>query len=65
MWKKGAEKALKKAMGIDCMTVSELLSPAKIDGLPQGEELTTRWAFKPDGKLTVVPAKDARAESGD
>ena len=60
VWKKGAETALKKALGKDAMTVSELLSPAKIDGLPQGEELTTRWAFKPEGKLTVVAASDTR-----
>lgn len=59
-WKDGADKALAKAFGDDALSEPKLLSPAKIDAFPGGKAATARWAFKPDGGLTVVAQGDAR-----
>ena len=59
-WKDGAEMAIKKKFGKKAMTVPVLLSPAKIEAMPEGETLTARWAEKPDAGLTVVKAGDSR-----
>lgn len=59
-WKDGAEVAIKKKFGKKAMTVPVLLSPAKIEAMPEGETITARWAEKPDAGLTVVKAGDSR-----
>lgn len=59
-WKEGAEAALKKKFGPDALTVQKLKTPAVIDGMPEGAALTARWAFKPQGKQTVVAESDSR-----
>lgn len=60
-WKDDAEPALVEEFGEDALTKPELKSPAQIDKLPGGTELTERYAFKPEGGLTVVAEGDARA----
>ena len=62
VWKDGADAAIKKELGKKAMTAPELKSPAQIDKMMGGEKLSARWAFKPKGNLTVVPAGDARKE---
>jgi hypothetical protein len=59
-WKEGAEKAIKKEFGKKAYTDPELKSPAQIDGLAKGSDITARWAFKPVGKPTVVAVSDKR-----
>ena len=59
-WKDDAEKAIKAELGTKAYSQPELLTPAKIDALPGGVALTARYAYKPEGKLTVVSASDAR-----
>ena len=59
-WDEGAEEVLKDQFGAAAYE-TKLLSPAKIDGLPEGDKLTSEWASKPEGKLTVVAESDARA----
>lgn len=61
-FKEGAEAAAKKLFGKRAMTEVVLKSPAQIEALPEGKKFTTRWAFKPEGSLTVVPEGDARME---
>lgn len=59
-WKEGAEAAAKLMFGKRAYTASKLLSPAQIEAMPEGEQITARYAFKPDGGLIVVAAGDAR-----
>jgi len=59
-WDEGAEEVLKDQFGAAAYE-TKLLSPAKIDGLPEGDKLTSEWASKPEGNLTVVAESDARA----
>ena len=59
-WKPEAEPALKKQLGKDAYTLPELKSPAQIDALPRGKQLTTRWAFKPDKGLTIASEGENR-----
>jgi len=58
-WDEGAEEALKAQFG-DSAYETKLVSPAKIDGLPEGNKFTGEWSSKPEGKLTVVAESDAR-----
>lgn len=60
-FKDGALDAAMEKFGGQALTTSELKSPAQIEGLPEGEAFTTRWAFKPEAGLTVVPETDIRA----
>jgi len=61
-WKAEAEAAIKAKFGDKAMTDPELKSPAQIEALPEGKAYSTRYAFKPEGGLTVVPGTDTRAE---
>ncbi len=63
-WKDGSEKKAKAKFKKDAMTVPELKSPAKIDGLAGGKAFTAEHAFKPDKGLQLVLAGDARQEAG-
>jgi len=53
-WKDGAEAKLKKHFGEAAMTEPKLRSPNQIEELIKGAEFTARYAFKPDGGVTVV-----------
>lgn len=46
------------------MTTPELKSPAQLDLLPGGKAFTAEYAYKPEGGQQLVPASEARAESG-
>lgn len=59
-WKDGAEAVLKEKLGDAALAPPKLKTPAVIDGLPEGAALTARWAFKPQGKQTVVAESDSR-----
>ena len=59
VWKDGAEEDLQEKFG-DKAYNTKLKSPAVIEGLPEGLEMTARWAFKPDKGETVVAEGDAR-----
>jgi hypothetical protein len=59
-WKEGVEEDAREKYGDKAFSKPKILSPAQMDGLPGGEKMTARWAFKPSGKLTVVAASDAR-----
>lgn len=60
-YKEGAEKAAVKTFGkTRCYTKPALMSPAQLDALPGGKDFTARWAFKPEGKLTVATEGDPR-----
>lgn len=59
-WKDGAEKAIKKKFGKDAYTLPVLKSPATVDAMPEGSALTARYAYKPEGGLTVVAQGDTR-----
>lgn len=60
-WKEDAEAALKAKYGDKAFTEPTLKSPAEIDKMAQGKALTARYAFKPEGDLTVVKGDDTRA----
>lgn len=60
VWKDGAEDAIKAKFGKDAYSTAELLSPAQLEKLPEGESFCARWAFKPDAGLTVGKGDDAR-----
>ena len=53
-------EAIKKFGKKRCYTTPEFMSPAALDGLPGGKDFTARWAFKPEGKLTVAVEGDPR-----
>jgi hypothetical protein len=59
-WKKGAEVAAEKEFGEDAYTTPEFKSPAQFDTMPKGKAFSARWAFKPEGELTVVHVSDNR-----
>ena len=59
-WKEGSEAAIIHKLGEKAMTESVLKSPAKIDALPGGKDLTAQHAYKPEGGLTVVSSGDTR-----
>ena len=59
-WKPEVENEAKKVFGDRAYTDPELKSPAEIEKLAKGKDFTARWAFKPEGKLTVVSTTDAR-----
>ena len=40
----------------------KLKTPAQIEKLAGGTALTDEWSMKPEGKLTVAPESDKRAE---
>ena len=61
-WKDGAEVAVEAKFGKDAWTKPKLKSPAQIEALPEGKAIASRYAFKPDAGLTMVPVKDARSE---
>ena len=60
VWKPETEKALVKKFGEDAFEPKTLKSPAQIETLPEGKALAERYAFKPEGKLTLVREEDAR-----
>lgn len=59
-WKDGAEEHLVKALGKDAWRDRELRSPAEVEKLPGGDELAQRYAFKPEGGLTIASDRDMR-----
>lgn len=59
-WKEGAKIGLFTKFGNRTYTQRELLSPSKIEALPGGEQMTARYAFKPDRGLTLVRESDTR-----
>jgi len=59
-WKPEAEKAIKKKFGKKAYTEPKLKSPAQIDAMAEGAPLTARYAYKPEGGLTVVAQGDTR-----
>ncbi len=60
VFKGGAKKAARRKFGDRAMTIPELKSPSQIEELPGGKEFTARWAYKPQGKTTVVVEGDPR-----
>lgn len=60
IWKDNAKAAIKRKLGAKAITKPDLKSPAEIDKLPGGKALTARYAYKPDGGLTVTPDTDSR-----
>lgn len=54
------EQAAREAFGDNAYNPRALKSPAEIEKLPLGKDFVTRWAQKPQGKLTVLKADDAR-----
>lgn len=62
VWKDGAEKALIAKYKDEAWEPIKLKSPAQIEALPDGKDMAKRYAFKPDGKLQLVRASDARPE---
>lgn len=58
-WKKGAEAAAKKKFGKRAYK-TDMRSPNQMKELPGGDAFAQRWAFKPDGGLTVAPKADGR-----
>lgn len=59
-FKDGAEAEARKQFGDRAYNPPALKSPAQIDELPLGKDFTKRWAYKPEGKQTVLRADDAR-----
>jgi hypothetical protein len=59
-WKKGAEKSIKRKFGKRAMVPAKLKSPAQIDEMPGGKDVSARWAFKPEGGTTIASEKDPR-----
>jgi hypothetical protein len=59
-WKKGAEQAAKKKFGTKCLSTPSFKSPAQLEEVPGGKEFAARWAFKPEGKMTVAVEGDPR-----
>lgn len=60
VWKEGAEDALERKFKEQAYEKRKLLSPAQIEKLPEGKSLAEEYAFKPPGKLTMVPESDSR-----
>jgi len=60
-WKDGAEDALVGKFGKQAFSDPKLLTPAKIEKLPEGEALASEWSEKPIGSLVVVNVSDKRA----
>lgn len=60
VFKKGAEVALKKALGDAIYTKPKLLSPAQVEELEGGKTLVARWAFTPKTGTTLAPLSDKR-----
>lgn len=59
VWKEGAEKALYAQYGSEIWE-KKMLSPAQVEELPGGEELTKKFAKPPDTGLTVAPASSKK-----
>jgi len=59
-WKEGATEALVNQFGVHAHTMPVLKSPANIDKMPGGTELTARYAHKPDAGLSVANDGDPR-----
>lgn len=60
VWKDGAAPAARKLFSKRCMTKPDLKSPAQIDEMPGGKDFTARWAYKPEGDVTVAVDGDPR-----
>lgn len=58
-WKAEAEAELKKHYGNDAFE-TKVKSPAQIEKLPEGENFTARYAFKPEAGLALIRMDDAR-----
>lgn len=59
-FKKGAERQIKKQFGTRAYIPAKLKSPAQIEKMAGGAELVARWAFKPQGGVTVAADGDPR-----
>jgi hypothetical protein len=60
VFRDGAEDAAVAEFGKKRAYETKLLSPAKIDGLPNGKKFTAEWAYKPEGGTRIVLADDNR-----
>lgn len=60
-WKEDAEAELVKKYGKQAFTEPALKSPAQIDKLPEGTQMSARYAFKPDTGYTLAKGTDTRA----
>ena len=60
IFRDGAEDAAVAEFGKKRAYETKLLSPAKIDGLPNGKKFTAEWAYKPEGGTRIVLADDNR-----
>lgn len=61
-WNEGTEAKAKKEFGSKAYEPKKLLSPAKMEKLPLGEDFAKRYSSKPDAGLTLVPTTDNRRE---
>ena len=59
-WRPEAEKELIETFGDEAFKPKELISPADAEKKPLGEALAAKYAFKPDGGLTLTPDSDPR-----
>lgn len=59
-FKEGAEKAAREQFGDRAFEPSKMMSPAKVDKLPEGKKFTSRWAAKPPSPKTIAPEHDTR-----
>lgn len=64
IWKKGAEEVVIEEYGDDAFTEPSLKSPAQIEKLPGGLQVTGRWAHKNKGKPILV-TEDTQGEAYD
>jgi len=62
IWKDGAEAELRKALGDKAFSKPALKSPAQVEKLKGGSDITASFAYKPETGLTMVPATDTRPE---
>jgi hypothetical protein len=59
VWKDGAEDDLRLQFG-DELYDRKIKSPAAVAKMPGGATLVRKWAYKPEGKMTVAPESDVR-----
>jgi hypothetical protein len=59
-WRPGAKEALVAKFGDNALIDIALKSPAQIEKLPEGKQLTDEWAEKPPGNIAVAHESDKR-----
>lgn len=60
IWKDGAEEVFVKEFAGDAWAPLELKSPAQMEKLPGAKPLVKKYAYLPEGRLTVAPMEDRR-----